>query len=113
MTGNRVDISASELRMRFTLTIVASAFLLFLVQPMIAKMALPRVGGAPAVWNSAMMVYQALLLAGYGYAHLLSGLRGRAQFAVHLAGLALAAVALPIGLAAATPSPDDNAFLWV
>ena len=43
----------------FLLTIFSSAFLLFLVQPMIARMALPRVGGAPAVWNSAMLVYQA------------------------------------------------------
>ena len=49
--------------------IFAGSFLLFLVQPMVARMALPRLGGAPAVWNSAMVVYQALLLGGYAYAH--------------------------------------------
>ena len=46
----------------FVVTILAGSFLLFLVQPMVARMALPRLGGAPAVWNSAMLVYQALLL---------------------------------------------------
>ena len=51
-------------RARFVATIFVGSFLLFLVQPMIARMALPRLGGAPSVWNSAMLVYQALLLAG-------------------------------------------------
>ena len=61
----------------FLLTVFTSAFLLFLVQPMIARMALPRVGGAPSGWNSAMLVYQTLLLAGYAYAHFLLGLAPR------------------------------------
>ena len=51
------------------MTILAGSFLLFLVQPLVARMALPRLGGAPTVWNSAMLVYQALLLGGYAYAH--------------------------------------------
>ena len=51
-------------RQWFLATIFTSAFLLFMVQPMVARMALPRVGGAPSVWNSATLVYQALLLAG-------------------------------------------------
>ena len=55
-------------RALFVATILTGSFLLFLVQPMVARMALPRLGGAPNVWNSAMLVYQALLLAGYGYA---------------------------------------------
>ena len=46
----------------FVLTILTGSFLLFLVQPMVARMALPKLGGAPAVWNSAMLVYQALVL---------------------------------------------------
>ena len=58
-------------RWLFTLGIFTGSFLLFLVQPMLARMALPRLGGAPAVWNSAMLVYQGLLLAGYAYAHVL------------------------------------------
>ena len=48
-------------RWLFTATIFAGSFLLFLVQPMVARMALPQLGGAPNVWNSAMLVYQALL----------------------------------------------------
>ncbi len=63
----------------FLLTILTGSFLLFLTQPMVARMALPRLGGAPAVWNSAMVVYQALLLGGYAYAHWLARLAPRKQ----------------------------------
>ena len=97
----------------FLATIFASAFLLFLVQPMIARMALPRVGGAPAVWNSAMLVYQALLLGGYAYADALGRVAPRIQARIHLALLALAALTLPIGLLDWTPPVDGNIFLWV
>jgi spermidine synthase len=101
------------IRLRFVATIFAGSFLLFLVQPMIARMALPRLGGAPAVWNSAMLVYQGLLLAGYAYAHWLSRKAVRTQAIVHLAGFLLAGLMLPIGLIAAAPPADANAFLWV
>src|SRR5918997_457932 len=84
-------------RLRFVATIFTGSFLLFLVQPMIARMALPRLGGAPSVWNSAMLVYQALLLAGYAYAHALGRLRPRPQAGLHLALFGLAALWLPIG----------------
>ena len=97
----------------FLATIFTSAFLLFLVQPMIARMALPRVGGAPSVWNSAMLVYQALLLAGYAYAHALGRLSPRAQARLHVTLLLLAAITLPIGLLDWSPPPDANGFLWV
>ena len=97
----------------FLLTIFTSAVLLFLVQPMIARMALPRVGGAPSVLNSAMLVYQALLLAGYAYAHFLGRLAPRRQAMTHLALLALAALTLPIALIDATPPVGANSFLWV
>lgn len=90
----------------FVLTTLAGSFLLFLVQPMIARMALPRLGGAPAVWNSAMLVYQALLLGGYGYAHWLGRFPARRQGQVHVAVLLVAALWLPIGLVALQPSPD-------
>jgi len=72
------------IRARFVATIFTGSFLLFLVQPMIARMALPRLGGAPTVWNSAMLVYQALLLAGYAYAHWLGRFRPRSQAGVHI-----------------------------
>ena len=100
-------------RTRFVVTVFVGSFLLFLVQPMVARMALPRLGGAPSVWNSAMLVYQALLLAGYGYAHMLGRLAPRQQAVVHLTLFALAALTLPISLIGATPPPDANVFVWV
>src|SRR5688572_515969 len=97
----------------FTVAILAGSFLLFLVQPMVARMALPRLGGAPNVWNSAMLVYQALLLAGYAYAHALSRLPIARQAATHLAVLLLAALTLPIGLAELAPPAAGREALWV
>ncbi|MFL6801838.1 MAG: hypothetical protein ACJ8EQ_08755, partial [Sphingomicrobium sp.] len=105
--------AAGFARLRFVATIFVGSFLLFLVQPMIARMALPRLGGAPSVWNSAMLVYQALLLAGYAYAHWLGRFQPPRQAMIHVAALVLAALTLPIGLMAAMPPPDANPFLWV
>lgn len=104
---------AAAPRWLFTLAIFTGSFLLFLVQPMLARMALPKLGGAPAVWNSAMLVYQALLLAGYAYAHWLGRLGSRAQVGIHLAVLALAALTLPLSLAAAAPPASADPVLWV
>ena len=53
----------------YTITIFLSAVLLFVVQPMFARMIVPLLGGSPSVWNTAMLFYQATLLAGYAYAH--------------------------------------------
>ncbi len=97
----------------FLVTIITGSFLLFLTQPMIARMALPRVGGAPSVWNSAMLVYQLLLLAGYAYAHGLSYLRPRFQVGVHIVLLGLAALWLPIGLADVYPPAESEPAFWV
>jgi hypothetical protein len=107
LTDNRA------LRFRYILTICAGSFLLFLVQPMVARMALPRLGGAPTVWNSAMLVYQALLLGGYAYAHWLGRFAPRRQATIHLALFLVAALMLPIGLIAGSPSANANPFLWV
>jgi hypothetical protein len=78
-------------------TIFLSAFLLFQVQPMIGRYILPWFGGGPAVWTSCMLFFQAVLLAGYGYAHWL-GSRGsqRMQSWVHLGMLAVSLAFLPI-----------------
>ena len=100
-------------RALFVATILTGSFLLFVVQPMVARMALPRLGGAPNVWNSAMLVYQALLLGGYAYAHLLSRWPVRRQATVHLALLAIVAVTLPIGLADIAPPAQGQEALWV
>jgi hypothetical protein len=97
----------------FLATIVTGSFLLFLTQPLVARMALPRVGGAPAVWNSAMLVYQALLLGGYAYAHWVGHLRPRVQAGLHLSLFAIAALWLPIGLIDAVPPGDRSTAFWV
>ena len=84
----------------FAATLFVSATLLFWIQPLFAKMVLPLLGGSPSVWNTAMVFFQAVLLAGYGYAHLLSRQCGqRSQIALHLGVLAVTALALPIGVA--------------
>ena len=81
----------------FAGTLGLSALLLFWAQPMFARMALPLLGGAPAVWNTAMAFFQATLLAGYAYAHLSTRLLPpRGQALLHLALLAAAALLLPI-----------------
>jgi hypothetical protein len=100
-------------RFLFTAAIFAGSFLLFLIQPMIARVALPRLGGAPAVWNSAMVVYQLLLLGGYAYAHWLARRTPATQARLHLAAMLLAALMLPIGLSTATLPPEASAYLWV
>lgn len=81
----------------YALTVFVSAFLLFQVQPLIARYILPWFGGGPAVWTSCMLFFQVLLLAGYAYAHLsIQRLRPRAQVGVHLVLLAAALTQLPI-----------------
>ncbi len=104
---------AGPRRALFVLTILTGSFLLFLVQPLVARLALPRLGGAPNVWNSAMLVYQALLLAGYFYAHRLSRLPLKQQGRFHLALLALAGLTLPITLANLPPLAAGMEILWV
>ncbi|WP_239016572.1 fused MFS/spermidine synthase [Sphingorhabdus pulchriflava] len=107
------EASGMRGRALFVLTILTGSFLLFLVQPMVARMALPRLGGAPAVWNSAMLVYQALLLAGYAYAHRLSREAPKRQAGVHLAVLIAAALWLPISLASFAIPADGSPIFWV
>ncbi len=100
-------------RLPFLVTILAGSFLLFLVQPMVARLALPSLGGAPNVWNSAMLVYQALLLGGYAYAHFIGRQTYRTQVLGHLALLAVAAMTLPIALADIGEQRQDLATFWV
>src|SRR5688572_792704 len=84
----------------FTAAIFLSAALLFAVQPMFTKMVLPYLGGAPAVWSVAMVFFQACLLAGYGYAHLLTYYApGRRSVMIHLAVMVVACFWLPLSIA--------------
>src|SRR5262245_2474499 len=76
-------------------TVLLSAWLLFQVQPMVSKRLLPWFGGGPAVWTTALLFFQAALLAGYFYAHFSNRtFRPRTQALVHAGLLAAAVVAL-------------------
>ena len=99
----------------FALTLFVSAALLFVVEPMFAKMVLPLLGGAPSVWNTCLVFYQASLLAGYVYAHLsLKWLGPRRQAALHLALLCLPWLVLPIHVAQGwTPPPGTFPIAWL
>jgi SAM-dependent methyltransferase len=81
----------------YALTIVVSAFLLFQVQPIIAKIILPWFGGSAAVWTTCLLFFQTVLVLGYLYAHAtMRYLKPRVQMALHIGLLAVSAVALPI-----------------
>ncbi|HYZ84543.1 MAG TPA: hypothetical protein VE621_09075, partial [Bryobacteraceae bacterium] len=82
--------------MLYGLTIFLSAFLLFQIQPMIAKMILPWFGGSAAVWSTALMFFQVALLAGYSYSYLLTRfVSPRHRAVVHCALLLASLLALP------------------
>jgi len=99
---NRVNSTAaraSVLAPVFALALFTSAALLFWVQPLVAKMLLPLLGGAPSVWNTCMVFFQSLLLAGYAYALFVSQrLSLRNQAIVHAVLLLVAGLVLPFGL---------------
>jgi hypothetical protein len=91
--------SPASLALLFTLTILLSALLLFFVQPLYARMVLPQIGGAAAVWTTAMLFFQAMLILGYAYAHVSSRhLAPRFQLALHLGLLVLALAFLPLSV---------------
>ncbi len=94
-------------RRAFALAVFLSAALLFMVEPMVGKMVLPILGGAPAVWTTCLLFFQIALLLGYLYAHLLPRWLGARHVWVHLALLALATAALPLALPAdPLPAPE-------
>ncbi|MCH8082900.1 MAG: fused MFS/spermidine synthase [Myxococcales bacterium] len=85
----------------YPLTIFLSAFLLFQVQPLIAKHILPWYGGGPGVWTACMLFFQVFLLIGYAYAHGINRLRAGRQAAVHLGALGLSLAFVSIA-----PTPE-------
>lgn len=91
----------------FGAALFVNAALLFTLEPMFTKMVLPLLGGTSSVWTTALLFFQAALLAGYLYAHLsASRLRPRAQVALHLLLAAAAALALPVALPRGWQPPD-------
>ena len=97
----------------FAVTAFWASGLLFAVQPMVARLLLPRLGGSAAVWNTAMVFFQATLLVGYLVAHV--GLRhlpmGVHRFA-HLGLLAAAAAVLPLAVPSSWSPPDGDPVAW-
>lgn len=97
-----------------SLTALFSALLLFSVQPMVAKMLLPTLGGSPSVWNTAMVFYQGALLLGYLYAHgLARRLPVRAQTLIHGILLFLPFLVLPLSYGALHPPASGNPTPWM
>ena len=99
----------------FMLALFSGAFLIFWIQLLIAKMLLPFLGGSPAVWITSMVFFQAALLAGYLYAHLISTrLRRNRQLVVHMVAILLATTFLPIAVESGwTPNESGSPALWL
>ena len=114
--SRRVRVAQSAVTIVFGLTLFLSAGLLFSMQPMVAKMLLPLLGGTPAVWNTCMVFFQGVLLAGYAYAMFISRRSTGRQILFQLVLLVLACVSLPIGLSVfwlnSVPSTSNPA-LWL
>lgn len=108
--GLKVDASAL-----FPIAIFISATLVFLLQPIVARLILPMLGGSPAVWTTSMAFFQAALLGGYAYAHALQRVRSlRLQMIVHGAVLVIAAIALPLRVSSGFGEPDvERPILWL
>jgi hypothetical protein len=96
-------------------TIFVGAALLFLVQPMFARLVLPLLGGSPAVWATALVFFQGALLAGYAYVHAsVAWLGVRRQAVLHLAVLLLPFAVLPVAVPGGwTPPVEANPVPWV
>ncbi len=91
----------------------AGAGLLFVVEPMLAKVALPLFGGAPSVWNAALVFYQSMLLAGYLYAWAATKwLERRTQIAAHVAVALLCLISVPPRIPHGWEPPPNGDPVW-
>lgn len=99
----------------FSTTLLLSAGLVFLVQPLFARVALPLLGGAPAVWTTAVLFFQTVLVLSYLYAHWsIARFGARRQAALHLALVASALFLLPIGIPGGwTPPTGGSPVPWL
>lgn len=97
----------------FILALFSSAALIFVLQPLFARMVTPLLGGSPQVWNTSMAFFQAALLIGYLYAHLLARVKDlRIQAAVHGLVLLAAWFVLPVHVTAALGEPSSEYPVW-
>jgi hypothetical protein len=98
----------------YAATILLSAGLLFCIEPMVAKMALPLLGGSPSVWNTCMLWFQAMLLAGYAYAHLAPRRVGLKRHAIiHVGIIVIPLLVLPLDIRWASPPTEGNPSAWL
>ena len=98
----------------YSVTIFLSAGMLFVVQPMFARLILTLLGGSPYVWNTVLVFYQAALLAGYAYSHFsIKWLGFKRQIIVHLVLLGIAFFALPFGVGDASPPKEGSPVPWL
>jgi hypothetical protein len=98
----------------FSTTMLISAALLFMVQPMFTKMLLPLLGGTPAVWNTSMLFFQTALLAGYAYAHYsIKRLGVRRQVVLHLALVGASLAFLPVAVPGGWQPRGENPAIWL
>src|ERR1700674_4365554 len=110
-TASQLPRSASSAIWLFAPALFLSALLMFLVEPMVGKMVLPLLGGAPAVWNTCVMFFQMTLLAGYAFAHVTSTrLRLQHQTIACVALFAIPFAALPFDISG-PPVPHADSYL--
>ena len=108
-------VAREKLPWIYILAVFCGASMVFMVQPMVAKLVLPQLGGSPQVWNTSMAFFQGALLVGYGYAHFLQKIpRARTQVIVHLCVMVLAATLLPLRITTLLGEPGATPpALWL
>src|SRR5262245_30780557 len=99
----------------FAMALFSSAALIFVLQPLFGRMVTPLLGGSPQVWNASMAFFQAALLVGYLYAHLLARVKDlRLQAIIHGLVLVAAWFVLPVHVSTVLGHPDSNhPALWL
>lgn len=113
--GQSLRLKTDSILPLFSTTLFVSAFLMFLVEPMVAKMALPILGGAPIVWNTCVVFFQITLLAGYAYTHAVTAWMGERRHAFLHAALVLLPIVtvLPVVMPIAAPPNSGNPVGWL